>query len=470
MGKQKTIVTENEEARIKRIQNEEAVELEKKLFFHENEKVRNSAMKLMNEKYVVICIGGKTTIYHKDRKDNNMMSVRDARDFFANQTYTIKRVVDDKDIIVERQVFDDWFTDPETERYESLTFDPDAPYGALGKEWNTWRGWKYEPAAGDCSLYLEHIKNNICNGDTDINEYVLDFLAQMIQQPKKKIFHALAIKGQKGTGKSVFAQIVMKLFGDAAVEISDSDILTNQFNAILANRILVYGDEAFWSGDRKNRGKLKNLISSFDMRITYKMKDTITMPNHLRFIFTTNEDWAAPVESGERRWITLRCGNGKINDRAYFERMLKQMDDGGYAALMKLLVERDISKRDWSHVPMTEASKEDMAFTTVGDNVVAEYMDQCIGGLEEGNFLSNKYTLKGIVCSTFIDFVRDYAAKARSYPSITPMYVSCKLKDIFGADFKSIQGKDEKNVNKRYYDFGMFEEYKRAIDAYFNRI
>ncbi|GAB1456146.1 hypothetical protein MASR2M48_14530 [Spirochaetota bacterium] len=62
------------------------------------------------------------------------------------------------------------------------------------------------------------------------------------------------------------------------------------------------------------------------------------------------------------------------------------MENGGYEALMKFLVERDISKRDWSHVPITEASKEDMAFTTVGDNVVAEYLDECVnGGMEFGS-------------------------------------------------------------------------------------
>ncbi|GAB1456145.1 hypothetical protein MASR2M48_14520 [Spirochaetota bacterium] len=41
----------------------------------------------------------------------------------------------------------------------------------------------------------------------------------------------------------------------------------------MANRLFVFGDEAFGRGDRKKRGKLKTIISSNDMRITYKMKD-----------------------------------------------------------------------------------------------------------------------------------------------------------------------------------------------------
>jgi hypothetical protein len=466
MSKKKEIVIESEEAKKQRFENEEAVELKKKLFFLENETERKSAMKMLDEKYTVICIGGKTTVYNKDRDDNKMMSVRDARDYFANKTYTVKRVGGKNDIIEERQVFDDWFAAPETKRYESLTFDPEAPFGDCKNEWNTWRGWKYTPAAGDCSLYLEHIKENICDGDADINEYILDFLAQMIQNPKKKIFHSLAIKGQKGTGRSVFVQIFMELFGDAAVEISDSDVLTNQFNGILANRILIYGDEAFWSGDRKNRGKLKNLISSPVMRITYKSKDTITMPNYLRFIFTTNEDWAAPVEKGERRWVTLRCGNGKIRNSAYFKEMLKQMEQGGYAALMKLFIERDISKRDWSNVPMTEASKEDMAFTTIGDNAVAEYLDQCVGGMEFSIF--NSYSAKSVPSAKFTEAVQIYASKAKSYPSITPMYIACKLKDIFGADFKSEQKKIGEQ-NTRIFNFGSMETVEATINAYYNR-
>jgi ABC-type dipeptide/oligopeptide/nickel transport system ATPase component len=293
-------------------------------------------------------------------------------------------------------------------------------------------------------------------------------MAQIIQQPKRKIFHCIAIKGQKGTGKTIYVHHFMELFGDAAVEISDSEILTNQFNAILADRILVYGDEAFWSGDRKNRGKLKNLISSDTIRITYKMKDTITMPNHLRFMFTTNEDWAAPVENEERRWVTLRCGEARMNDRDYFGRMEAQMENGGYNALMKLLLERDISQRDWSHVPMTEASKEDMAYTTVGDNVVAEYLDQCVGGMEFGDVFST-FTSGTVPSSTFTSAVKEYASKSKAYPSITPAYVASKLKDIFGRDFKSEQKKEDGKRNIRVFKFGSIDEVEKKINAYYNR-
>ena len=370
----KTVTEENSEvANQENKERAERLELKRALIKEENEIAYEEAMKMLSDTYVVINIGGKTTIYNKIRTSNNMMSVNEAREYLANLNYKIK-IIDDYEQVstIRVSIFKDWFLDEKTLRYESLTFDPEATYGPCGKEWNTWRGWKYEPKEGDCSLYLDHIKNNICMGKEELYSYVLDYMAQIIQEPKRKIFHSLAIKGQKGTGKSIFVQMFMELFGEAAVEISDSEVLTNQFNSILADRLLVYGDEAFWSGDRKNRGNLKNLISSDTLRVTFKFKDTITIPNYIRFIFTTNEDWAAPVEKGERRWVTLRCGEARINDRAYFGKMKSQMRNGGYNALMKLLAERDISKRDWSKVPETEASKEDMAFTTIGDNVVAE--------------------------------------------------------------------------------------------------
>ncbi|GAB1456144.1 hypothetical protein MASR2M48_14510 [Spirochaetota bacterium] len=162
--------------------------MKKKLFSIENKKKEyDLAMQKMNTMYVVICIGGKTTIYHKDRNNNNMMSVRDARDF-CKHDISCQICRKGNDVIERRQVFDDWFVSPETERYESLTFDPTMPYGALGTEWNTWRGWKYEPADGDCSLYLEHIIENICNGDRIFLEYIFDLWLKLSNTQRKKSF------------------------------------------------------------------------------------------------------------------------------------------------------------------------------------------------------------------------------------------------------------------------------------------
>ena len=40
------------------------------------------------------------------------------------------------------------------------------------------------PAKGDCSLYLEHIKSNICKCDEDLYAYILDWMADAIRSHK----------------------------------------------------------------------------------------------------------------------------------------------------------------------------------------------------------------------------------------------------------------------------------------------
>jgi len=432
--------------------------------------------KFFDDNYAVVLIGGHTTIYHKHHQDNNMMSVDTAKDFFCNRTY-LEYKKDKRGTIYETQVFafNKWLGLAETKRFEGLLFDPSMPYGDNGKFWNTWRGWvyasgNYENPAEMCSIYLDHIFNNICNGDNEIYDYVLDWMAQIIQQPEKKVFHSIAIKGEKGCGKSIFVQIYQRLFGQATVEIADSECLTNTFNSLLANRILVYADEAFWSGDKKHRGKLKNLISSDRIAITFKGKDTISMSNYIRIIATTNSDWSAPIEKGERRWVSLRCGNRNLKDRRYFGSMIEQMNNGGYEALMQFLLARDISARDWSSVPETEASRQDMALTVASDNIVAEYLDWCLNsyegnGADENNFFcyyTGEKNKKSIKTSLFLESVSNFARKRSGQQYLNSTNVAMKLKEIFGRDFRSYPDK-----SIRYYRFGERETIRAIVDDFY---
>lgn len=447
-----------------------------------NEEEYESVLSKYDEKYALIQIGGKTTVYRKT--DGYQQSWRDADVYFMNDKMTIRSLDKDGNIKEEtKRAFPYWLENT-TERYEGITYNPSEQPGPLHNKWNTWCGWAYEPSnEGSCDLYLDHIYHNICNENNEHYNYILDWMAQIIQQPTIKTNHALSIKGDQGSGKTVFVNHFMSLFGDSAEEISDSSILTENFNSILANKLLIYGDEAFWSGDKKNRGKLKNLISSYTVRITYKRKDTITLPNYMRFIFTTNNDWAAPVENGERRWVTFRCGNRNLKDGVYFSKMEEEMKNGGYEKLMWILVNRDISQRDWTQASETEAMREDKAFTEIYDNPLYNYLEDCLSGMKEHNFfdlydhgegIDNKTYGKGVPSGRFIEMFSGYC-KSRGYNiRVNNTNVGLYIKKIFGDDIPksnsgnvSIQTKVN-GKNTRVYYLGEREEIESILEDYRN--
>ena len=94
-----------------------------------------------------------------------------------------------------------WLKDPEADHYHRLDFNPSLPPGRNGKAWNTWTGFGVEPVPGDWSLLQGHILDNICAGDKQLYEWVLNWMALGVQKPGEPIGTAPILQGLPGTGK-----------------------------------------------------------------------------------------------------------------------------------------------------------------------------------------------------------------------------------------------------------------------------
>ncbi|GAB1455646.1 hypothetical protein MASR2M48_09530 [Spirochaetota bacterium] len=69
---------------------------------------------------------------------------------------------------------------------------------------------------------------------------MLNWMAHIIQYPEEKNFVALTIKGEQGTGKTMFLKLFMKLFGDYGVEINNIDQIAHHFNSLLQDKLFVW--------------------------------------------------------------------------------------------------------------------------------------------------------------------------------------------------------------------------------------
>ena len=66
--------------------------------------------------------------------------------------------------------------------------------------------------------WLDHVADNLCNGEPDVYEYLIKWIAFIVQKPGVKTCTAPMIIGDHGTGKGdFFLDIVSKLFGRYAL-------------------------------------------------------------------------------------------------------------------------------------------------------------------------------------------------------------------------------------------------------------
>ena len=251
---------------------------------------------------------------------------------------------------------------------------------------NMFRGWAVLPdPKGSCQLYLDHIHDNICAGDEDVFEYVLDWMASGIQHPEDPERSSPVLQGEPGCGKGTLAIHYGRLFGRHFMHVQRREHVTGKFNGHFGDNLLTFVDEAFHANSKDDERVLKTMITEKSRMIERKGIDAIKAPNFSRYIFAGNDEFIMRVGGHDRRYCVLKCKNTWAKDcgktqaerREYFRAINKQMADGGYEALMDLLLKRDVSKYDSEDIPETAARREhQLNAADEGDKVIIAFAQE----------------------------------------------------------------------------------------------
>ncbi len=250
-----------------------------------------------------------------------------------------------------------WLEHPERRSYDQVIFRPGEDMGVGSQHYNLWRGFAYEPVAGDWSILKHHIRDNMCMGDLDLYQYILTWMADAVQNLQHRPGVALVFQGKQGTGKGALCSSFGKLFGSHFLHLSQSSHLTGKFNSHMEAKLVIYSDEAFWGGDKAAEGALKALVTERTQNIERKGFDLLTVPNYLRLLISSNTKWIVPTGMDERRFAIIKVGDLAVKDYDFFQRLFAQMDAGGYAAMLYYLLHYKIAM-NLRNIPETVASIE----------------------------------------------------------------------------------------------------------------
>jgi phage/plasmid-associated DNA primase len=105
----------------------------------------------------------------------------------------------------------------------------------------------------------------------------------------------------------------------------------------------MFADELIWGGKKQSEGVLKALITEDSFMLERKGFDSYRIKNYMRLMVASNESWAVPAGSGERRWCICDCNSKFKDDYAFFADLERQMLNGGLEAMMHDLLHRQIT-------------------------------------------------------------------------------------------------------------------------------
>jgi hypothetical protein len=320
----------------------------------------------LNKDYALVLNGSKTlvmkTTYDRNgRKERVYLSTKSFDDLFSNRH--IKTGVTARNIDIFSELGVAWRKHYARADYiDGIVFEPSEYKNGKeikpmisDKKLNLWEGFSVEPKQGDlCERLYSHIQNVICCGDHECYDYLLNWIARGFQYPAENGQVAVALKGEKGSGKGTLGKLIKSIYGQHGVQITNPKYLIGNFNAHLQDCCFLFADEAFFAGDKQHENILKSLITEDTMQIERKGIDVETVKNRLKLLMASNNDWIAPATKDERRYFVLDVSSKRIGDIQYFSELHKDINsDEVKAAFLFDMLARDLSKFHVNRVPET---------------------------------------------------------------------------------------------------------------------
>ena len=209
--------------------------------------------------------------------------------------------------------------------------------------------------------FLNLIREVICDCNDEMYNYVISWIANIIQNPGLKNETALILKGLQGTGKNTFTNVICELLAGYSVKnVTDISELTGSFNSVVESKMLIVLNELSNCGSEKqlNFNALKSIITDDTIRINEKNQPRRTAENVANFIFVTNNSFPVKIETGDRRYIVMYVNAIHKGDMNYFTKLHKSFTKEFYDNLLTFFAKYNIEGFNPRNIPMSEAKRD----------------------------------------------------------------------------------------------------------------
>ena len=331
-----------------------------------------------------------------DQKYKAMKSYFELYHFKLNNPFAYAKIVNSDDIVMRynKNSFRDycdnmeinpgtpftfkWFKDPTIKTYDTMDF---IPYGVKcpSNIFNLFTGFDIEKERNKTThsfdYILETVKLNAGDNDDTYN-YLLNYLAHLVQKPAILPEVSIVVIGEQGTGKSsLWENFGDKLLGKKyALQSSNADDIIGRFN-MNKNKLLVVMEETESKNTFTSCSQIKTLITQPTTCFENKGKDKFDVRNCGRYIFISNNQTPVKIEQSDRRFMVTECSNRHIQDKVFFGKVNEEWNDPlAVRGFYDFLMERDISKFNPSRDRIITEAYHDMKSVTVPH--IARWLEQ----------------------------------------------------------------------------------------------
>jgi hypothetical protein len=277
------------------------------------------------------------------------------RHFYRNWFYLSKNK---KGMLEKKRFIDAWLDDPNQREVSSIVVDPQR---VQTDAYNMWQGYiadqlnpsdYFQNIDPDKAMDFvvapisHHLINVITSGNVHHANWLLDWMANIVQRPWLKTQVPISLYGKEGCGKDIlfdwFREYILGSVHTFQTANPQRDIFS-RFSDGAVNKVFVQVDEAKCLHEFAEQ--LKNLVTCKTITWECKNGKITTVDNFCNLLFTSNNENALSVSSDDRRLALFRCSSLYKGNTQYFENLHAHlMRPEVIAWFYKHLKERNLSR------------------------------------------------------------------------------------------------------------------------------
>lgn len=196
--------------------------------------------------------------------------------------------------------------------------------------------------------------------DREMHATLLQWLAQLVQDPYVSSRACVILTGGKGCGKDTLGDFVMHhLLGPRYCANYTSNVqFWDKHDVARLNKLFVKVEEASGRQNEEHAEEMKTRVTGVDASVNPKNKDAITYENLTRYLMTTNDPNPVALDEDERRFLVMSCSRAWTGNMPFFKALREGLfcADGGRAVADWL---RTVDAGSWPRVlPKSAAARE----------------------------------------------------------------------------------------------------------------
>lgn len=243
----------------------------------------------------------------------------------------LKDYPSEKDPDPYESIIKQWTQDEDMRAYNGLDF---VPYSMLQADetkhqndyYNMFREFKAKYIEKELRTeirpewFIDYIYDGLADGHQGKGDWLIKYIATIVQTPRHNQEVCLVLRGNQGTGKDTITAILGEIFGNCNNYIHrTSDVYEAfpekaGFNSCLKNKLILQFNEVDGADTAKVKNKMKDAITRKENKINEKYIKEFIQTNYVQVIICSNSKSPVQIEWGDRRMAVMKTSNYHIGE------------------------------------------------------------------------------------------------------------------------------------------------------------